>query len=260
MNGADPYRWSGIAANWAELWGGFSDPARLALIEHAGVGSGTRVLDVGCGSGEFLALLADHGADVTGVDPAPGMIAIARRSLPNADIREGDFSALPWPDGTFDVVTAVNSLQFPDDMVAALREATRVLRPGGRIGIANWAEAGLNDLDTIENAVALAAGEEPRRGGDYRRAGGLQSLFARAGLEVTAAGLVETPWRAPDEETLVRGVLLGDDSARVAAVRDIVIEASQPFRTAAGGYLLRNAFRFVVGHPASPKVAHRFVS
>lgn len=247
MDGADPDRWSGIAANWAELWGGFSDPARLALIEHAGVGAGTRVVDVGCGSGEFLALLADHGAEVSGVDPAPGMVAVARRSLPNAEIREADFSALPWPDGTFDVVTAVNSLQFAGDMVAALREATRVLRPGGRVGIANWAEADLNDLDTIENAVALAAGDVPRRGGDYRRAGGLPSLFARAGLEVTAAGLVDTPWRARDEDTLVRGVLLGDDSATVAAVRDVVVAAAQPFRTADGGYLLHNAFRFVVG-------------
>ncbi|MBT2499459.1 methyltransferase domain-containing protein [Agromyces sp. ISL-38] len=248
MNGADPDRWSGVAANWAELWGGFADPARRALIEHADVRPGTRVLDVGCGSGEFLTLLADLGAEAVGVDPAPGMVAIARRSLPNADIREGDFSALPWPDGTFDVVTAVNALQFADDMVAALREATRVLQPGGRIGIANWAEAGLNDLDTIEDAVADAAGEKRVPGGDYRRAGGLQSLFARAGLEVTATGLVETLWRARDEDTLVRGVLLGDAPERVAAVRNVVIEAAHPFRTAEGGYLLRNAFRYAVGH------------
>ncbi|MDQ0894833.1 class I SAM-dependent methyltransferase [Agromyces ramosus] len=250
MNGADPDGWSGVAASWAELWGGFADPARRALVAHAGIRAGMQVLDVGCGSGEFLALLTGLGVEAAGVDPAPGMVAVARRALPNADVREGDFSALPWPGATFDVVTAVNALQFAGDTdarVAALREAVRMLKPGGRIGIANWAEDAVNDLDTVEAAVARAAGEEPTPGGDYRRAGGLEALFAKAGLTVDAAGLVETPWRVPDDETLVRGVLLGEDAATMASVRDVVVGAARPFRTAGGGYLLRNAFRYIVG-------------
>lgn len=254
MNGAAADRWSAVAADWAELWGGFADPARRALIEAAAIGSGTRVLDVGCGSGEFLRVMASRGAEVVGIDPAPVMLTLARRTVPDADIRQGDFSALPWPDGSFDVVTAVNALQFADDMVLALREAARVLRPGGRIGIANWADDEWNDLDTIEAAVSRAIGEQPTPGGEYRRPGGLEALFRQAGLTIDAGGLVAVPWRAPDDETLVRGVLLGEEAAHLPVARDAVLEAARPFATD-DGYLLRNAFRYVVGRPAAPDEA-----
>lgn len=250
MNGAGADRWSTVAAEWADLWGGFADPARLALIEAASIGPGRRVLDVGCGSGEFLGILARTGAEVAGIDPAPGMLDLARRSVPSADIRQGDFTGLPWSDASFDVVTAINALQFADEMALALREAARVLRRGGRIGIANWAEAERNDIDTIEAAISLAVGEEPSPGGAYRKPGGLEALFREADLEVDAAGIVAAPWSAPDDETLVRGVLLGEETAEDPTARAALLEAARPFATGDGGYLLHNAFRYVVGHPA----------
>jgi SAM-dependent methyltransferase len=250
VNGAGGDRWSAVASEWAALWGGFADPARVALIGAASIGPGQRVLDVGCGSGEFLELLAGTGAEVAGIDPAPGMLEGARRSVPSADIRPGDFTELPWPSASFDVVTAINALQFADDMAVALRQAARVLRPGGRIGIANWADDEWNDIDTIEAAVARAVGEEPSPGGAYRKPGGLEALFREADLEVDAAGIVAVPWSAPDDETLVRGMLLGEDTADNPAARSALLEAARPFATGDGGYLLHNAFRYVVGHPA----------
>lgn len=255
MNGAGADRWSAVASDWAALWGGFADPARLALIEAASIGPGRRVLDVGCGSGEFLELLASTGAEVAGIDPAPAMLELARRSVPGADIRSGDFSELPWPAASFDVVTAVNALQFADDMVVALRQAARVLRHGGHIGIANWADAEWNDIDTIEAAISRAVGEEPSRGGAYRKPGGLEALFREADLEVDAAGIVAAPWSAPDDESLIRGVLLGEDTAGDHAVRDALLEAARPFATGDGGYLLHNALRYVLGHPAGRPAA-----
>lgn len=252
MSGAHADRWSAVASDWADLWGGFAHPARLALIEATSIGPGRRVLDVGCGSGEFLELLASTGAEVAGIDPAPAMLELARRSLPGADIRLGDFSELPWPAASFDVVTAVNALQFADEMAIALREAARVLRPGGRIGIANWADDEWNDIDTIEAAVSRAVGEEPSPGGAYRKPGGLEALFRAADLEVDAAGIVAAPWSAPDEETFIRGVLLGEARAGDPVVRHALLEAARPFATGDGGYLLHNAFRYVVGHPMHP--------
>lgn len=244
---AQAERWSAVAGEWSALWGEFAGPARRALIAATGVVAGSRVLDVGCGSGEFLLALDGVGARVAGVDPAPAMLSRARMLVPSADLRPAGAESLPWPDGAFDVVMAVNALQFADDPVAALRELARVTAPGGSVGVANWAEADRNDLDTIERALAEDDGEAFGDDPDYRRAGGLEAWFAAAGLEVAASGEVAAPWEAPDDATLVRGVLLGEDAERMAASAPVVLGAAAGFRAPGGGYRLENAFRWVVG-------------
>src|SRR5918997_6057154 len=130
--------WSAKAPVWVELWAHLAAPAREVVARATAIGAGTRVLDVGCGSGEFCALVADRGATASGIDAAEGMIAIARRRLPDADLRVGPMEALPWPDASFDVVCGVNSFQFAADTVVALREARRVLRPGGLVAACVW--------------------------------------------------------------------------------------------------------------------------
>ncbi len=246
MDGAEIDRWSGVADTWSELWGSFSDPARAAIIAATGIGAGTRVLDVGCGAGEFVAALERVDAAPAGIDPAPAMVQLARRRSPGTDIRDGDAEHLPWPDRSFDVVTAVNALQFAEDTVDALTEFTRVVVPGGFVAISNWAERARNDLDTIEQAVAAADDEDVRPDGDLRPAGGLESVLEEAGLEVVEAGLVAVPWEVPDEETLVRGVLMGEDPTTIERLAPVVVESAQPFRTPSGGYRLMNAFRYAV--------------
>jgi len=236
--------WSAVATGWSELWAGVARPAHDALIAAAGIGPDTRVLDVGCGGGEFLVTAREAGARVTGVDPASGMRDLARtRGL---DVRDGDAARLPFADETFDVVTAVNALQFADDTTAALREFARVLVPGGRIAVANWAEGERNDVDAIERAVAAADESEPPPDGPLRGAGGLEAAFTAARVRPLEAGLVDAPWSAPDDDALVRGILLGEDPETVDFFRATVVEAASPFRTA-DGYLLRNAFRWAVG-------------
>ena len=247
MDGADPDRWSEIATGWSELWGEFASPAWRAVVAATGVGPGSRVLDVGCGSGEFLAHLARLGAWPAGIDPAPGMVELARSRVPGADVRLGPAQPLPWPDGSFDVVTAFNALQFAGHTLDALAELVRVTVPGGQVAVANWAEGDRNDLDTIEAAVAAAADEEPLPDGDLRQPGGLERLLADAGLADVAAGLVEVPWEAPDDAALVGGVLLGEDPATTSARAPAVLAAARPFRTPAGGYRLVNAFRYAAG-------------
>jgi 2-polyprenyl-3-methyl-5-hydroxy-6-metoxy-1,4-benzoquinol methylase len=85
--------WSAKAVAWAELWARLADPAREAIARTTAIGAGTRVLDVGCGSGEFCGLAAARGATVSGIDAADGMIEIARRVVPGADLRVGPMSA-----------------------------------------------------------------------------------------------------------------------------------------------------------------------
>jgi SAM-dependent methyltransferase len=239
--------WSAVATVWAELWGDVADPVRHAIQEVAGIRSGSRVLDVGCGSGEFLGMLADAGAIPTGIDPARGMVDLARARVRGADLRVGLAESLPWPDASFDVVTAINALQFADDPDAALAEIARVTVPGGFIAVANWAEAARNDLNVIESAVARSFDEELPPDDDYRMPGGLAAMFRAGGVEPIATGIVEVSWSAANDDQLVRGILMGEDEAGLAAGAATVITAAQRFRTPAGGYRLANAFRYAVG-------------
>jgi SAM-dependent methyltransferase len=250
MDGADAEGWSSVAADWAELWGHSADPARRAVIAATGIGTGTRVLDVGCGSGEFLAMVDVLGARVSGADPALRMLELARVRAPAADVRHGSAESLPWAAGSFDVVTAFNALQFAEDTDEALAEIVRVTAPGGLVAVSNWAEGALNDLDTIEAALADAAGDEPLPDGDLRLPGGLEQLLVDGGIESVRADLVAVTWDVGDEDTLVRGVLLGEDAPGIERSRRTVLEAAEPFRTAAGGYRLVNAFRLAIGRTA----------
>ena len=108
---------------------------RPALLELAGDVAGRRILDAGCGAGPLLAALRDRGALVTGIDSSAGMLEVARRRLgAGADLRVAELGRpLPFPDGTFDDVTASLVLHYLEDWGPALAELRRVLKPGGRL-------------------------------------------------------------------------------------------------------------------------------
>lgn len=238
--------WSAIATDWHELWGSFAEPVQRKIIAEAGITTGTRVLDVGCGTGEFLALLVEAGAIPTGVDPAAGMVAVAKQ---HGTAVVGEAEKLPFDDSSFDVVTAVNAFQFADDPINALAEFARVLTPGGLIAIANWANAEHNDIDTIERVLADDDDDEPES--KLRVEGGQQQMLEAFGLEIVAVGLTNAPWHAPDDDILVRGVLLGEDADAQQRLADTVREAAADYRTATGGYELSNAFRYAIARTAS---------
>jgi SAM-dependent methyltransferase len=91
-----------------------------------------RTLDLGCGEGRLSRDLAALGHDVVGVDGSPAMIAAAREAAPELEFHVADAASLPFADGSFGLVIAFMSLQDIDDLTGALREAARVLAPGGR--------------------------------------------------------------------------------------------------------------------------------
>jgi len=232
--------WSDVAAEWSRLWGSAPEPVWREIEAAAGIQSGVNILDVGCGAGEFLVHARALGAEVAGVDPAAGMRAIAEAC--GLDVRDAGAEALPWPDATFDVVTAINALQFADDTFDALDEMARVLKPGGRIVIANWAERALSDLDAIELALS---DDEPEPDGELRVAGGLEALLDEAGFILVSAGVTAARWHAADADELVRAVLLGEDARVMTELAPVVVEAAAHLRRG-DGYELNNAYRWAV--------------
>jgi SAM-dependent methyltransferase len=109
--------------------------ARLA-VRLSGLKSGDAVVDVGCGPGTAVRRAAKLGASVVGVDPAPVMLRVARLlTKPSGRVRfaDGTAEALPLPDASATVVWSIASVHHWADLDAGLREARRVLRPGGRL-------------------------------------------------------------------------------------------------------------------------------
>jgi ubiquinone/menaquinone biosynthesis C-methylase UbiE len=126
----ETYRLSAQAAEFYEstfVPALFRDWARQ-LVAFAGPAPGQRVLDVACGTGVVARELATKldPADITGLDVNPAMLEVARRLAPQISWQEGDASALPFADGSFDLVVSQAALMFFPDRVAALREMGRL--------------------------------------------------------------------------------------------------------------------------------------
>ena len=113
-------------------------PLAVDLVTAATPRSGERVLDIGCGTGIVTRLVREavgSEGSVAGVDINPGMLAVAEQQTPGIEWYRAGADGLPLPDTSFDLVLSQLSLQFFPDRLAALREAHRVLRPGGRIAV-----------------------------------------------------------------------------------------------------------------------------
>jgi ubiquinone/menaquinone biosynthesis C-methylase UbiE len=132
--------WQRVANRYDDLFGELTSQCIGPLLQAVNLGSGSAYLDVASGPGHLAAAAASRGARATGVDFSSTMIGEARARYPHVRFEEGDAQALPFPAAAFDAVTiAFGLLHFPDPD-RALAEAFRVLRAGGRLGFAVWAE------------------------------------------------------------------------------------------------------------------------
>jgi SAM-dependent methyltransferase len=93
---------------------------------------GRRTIDLACGEGRLARDLAARGYAVAGIDSSPTLVELAREADSDGEYVLGDAAALPFEDGSFDLVVAYNALMEVDDLAGAVCEAARVLEPGGR--------------------------------------------------------------------------------------------------------------------------------
>jgi len=141
------------AEDWDQIRSLHVDEAVVeqALLKAVGDLSGGRILDVGTGTGRILEMLGRTAEEGVGVDMSREMLAVARARLQRADlsnclVRQADMYQLPYPGGMFDVVTLHQVLHFAERPDAAIAEAARVLAPGGKLVVVDFAPHDRDEL------------------------------------------------------------------------------------------------------------------
>jgi SAM-dependent methyltransferase len=201
--------------------------AAVALADAAGIRSGDRVLDVGCGTGAVTreaARRAEAEGRVVGLDLNPRMLAVAERVAPEIEWRQGDAGDLPFEDGVFDVVVSQFALMFFPDQIGALSGMWRVLAPGGRLAVAVCGpladSSGYAALGEVAQRVCTPAVVDLLRSpfalGDRAR---LADLARAAGIDAEVQ-THQCPVRFPSIDALVQTEVMA------SPIRDVIDDAS----------------------------------
>jgi SAM-dependent methyltransferase len=255
----------GSASRWGPLWGArpkdwaLSEDQQLptyeAALERTGLQPGWTVLDVGCGAGAFLHLVAERGCVPHGIDASEALIAHACTRLPNADLRVGEMEDLPWGDDSFDLVTGFNSFFFANDMVAALREAGRVAKRGAPVVIQVWGAHERCDLEAMKQIARPFLPPRPPDAPpdpDLSAPGALHALASRAGLAPESEFDASWAFEYPDAETLGRALLAVAGLATLAGpereheLKNAIVDGLASYRRSDGSYRLENEYHYLI--------------
>ncbi|MEK6638237.1 MAG: metalloregulator ArsR/SmtB family transcription factor [Pseudomonadota bacterium] len=135
------------------------EAALARALGHAPIG---RLVDVGTGTGRMLALFAAQATHATGIDRSPEMLRLARAKLDGAaiELRQGDIGALPLEDGSADTVILHQVLHYLPAPEAAIAELGRILAPGGRVLIVDFASHDLEELRDRDAHARLGFSDE----------------------------------------------------------------------------------------------------
>lgn len=153
------------ASHYNAQWNDWNRESLRWMLEHAGCRGGERVLDVATGAGFTAAAFAPHAAEVVGLDVSAGMLEQARTRAPgNVRFELGSAEQMPFARATFDLVTCRIAAHHFDSVPAFLVEARRVLKPGGRLLVADTVVPdGDGELDRWQNEVELMRDRSHRR-------------------------------------------------------------------------------------------------
>jgi len=189
-----------------------------AMLAAVGARPFQSLLDLGTGTGRLLELLAPLYDRAVGVDASTDMLAVARANLDragigHAQVRLGDIYGLPYPRDTFDVVTIHQVLHYLEEPERAIAEAARVLVPGGRLLIVDFAPHALEFLRERHAHRRLGFGHEPMAQWTSAANLDLTAVLDLPPAEAASDKLTVTLWLARDRRVAVAG----HDAAREVA-------------------------------------------
>ena len=249
--GAEPEGWASHETNHSPLF--------RAMMDATGIGSGSTVLDIGCGAGHSTALIHAAGATVVGVDAAQGMVDYATRTFDGIDFRVGGIEDLDFADNEFDVVFAANSVQYAADLGVALQELRRVCRPGGLIVAGLFGPPESVAYKPVLDAIGQFMPKPPpgaKPGGPFRLSGTgvLEEGFTSAGIDVQSTGEANCPFEYRSWDDFWRGnkaagpTQMAIGRAGLDAVEQAIRSAVESFIAEDGSIEFNpNTFIFVVG-------------
>ena len=157
--------WGSDPDGWAQFAEPHNQPLFAAILDATGTGPGTRLLDLGCGTGLLLALAQAAAPPSPAWTSPPACSRSPGTGCPPPICGKPIIGSLPFGDAEFDVVTGVNAVQFAADPPGALAEAARVCRPGGLVAIGTF--AGPDRAESTAVHEAMAALSPPRRQADH---------------------------------------------------------------------------------------------
>lgn len=195
--------------------GRYSGALAAALIAEAGVASGSRVLDVGCGPGALTSALAGVvGAEnVSAVDPSEPFAEVASARVSGADVRVAPAESLPFEDDIFDATLAQLVVNFMGDPERGVGEMRRVTRPGGVVAACVWDYGdGMHLIHAFWDAAreldpSAAAQDESSM--PYCREGELATLWETVGMTEVRGGSIVAHAEYDDFEDLVGPLAAG---------------------------------------------------
>ena len=247
--------WSVAPTYWSQHFEPYFIPLYKKTLGQVALSPETMLLDAGCGAGMFSAMAIRSGAQVIGVDAAPGLLKVARLRNANNNFLEEDLEALPFAEDSFDVVAGFNSFQYAGNFENAIREAKRVLKKNGQLVIGIWDKPGLSEATTVLKAIgSLLPPPPPGTPGPFALSedGAIEAILKRAGLKLTHKTTVACPILY---HNLAEGVksFMGTGPAAAACnyadeltVREVIAEAIQAFYVTDEFYHLQNQFLLFV--------------
>jgi len=252
--------WGAKPDDWADIQEPSWRPVYERLLAELKVQPGTKLLDIGCGAGGALLAARERGAEIAGLDAAETLVAIARRRLKDARIEHGEMEELPFADASFDAVTSFNAFQFAGSVMGALKQARRVLKLNGKLGMLVWGRREDCDLMGAILPPVMAILPAPPPGASapipYAEPGMIESLMEKAGLAPEANGEFDCAFSYPDSEIAWRAISSAGVMVRAArfagedTVREAIFGTLKPFVGADGTVIIRNRFRWVIAERA----------